>query len=504
MKKIIFISLIMVTFGITIGVLLVSNYDGSVENVFAFENPKIGAENPPSNPSNLLIELDRAYTDVSMAVLPSVVSISVEAKIDNRNNIPRELFEFFGRPNPSDGNKEERRALAGGSGVIITSDGYIVTNAHVVENAYDDGIEVELSSKSYQAKLIGIDKATDLAIVKIDAVGLKPVHFANIDDVKIGNIVLAVGNPFSLDQTVTSGIISAKGRGNIGMSRREAFNVSYYLQTDAAINSGNSGGGLFDIYGNLVGINTAIASQTGSFVGYGFAIPVDLVKSIAADIIEDGDVDRGLIGVNIKNFDDTSAKGFGLENSDGVYIAGVGEDSGGEKAGLKEGDIILEVDGEKVKSSNELQSMIVLRRAGDKVELTIWRNEKKINKTVTLQAINDEFAENREENKEPELDSPVNFEDFGFEVEPLTDEIKKSLDIEHGVIVTNVKRYGIASDRGLFKGGVIYKVNKENVNTPKQLEEILSSKEVGEVVIIKVKYKNSNNFVAIEIPSKDG
>jgi len=504
MKKIAIVSMLMVTLGITIGALLVSNINGNIENVFAFENAKIGAENSPVNPSNLIKELDKAYTEVSNAVLKNVVSISVEAKVEQRNALPKEFYDFFGRPEPSQENGEERRALGGGSGVIITSDGYIVTNAHVVDNAFEDGIKVKLSNKkTYDAKLIGSDPATDLAIIKIEENGLTPAHFADINDVNTGNIVLAVGSPYSLDHTVTSGIISAKGRGNIGLSRREAFNVSYYLQTDAAINPGNSGGGLFDIYGNLVGINTAIASQTGGFVGYGFAVPVDLVRSIAEDIIEDGDVDRGLIGVNIKNIDETDAKGFGLENAEGVYIANVNEGSGGDKAGLKEGDIILEVDGHKVRSSNELQSVIVLHRAGDKVELTIWRDEKSIKKTVTLQPIDGELVAENEKDDE-KIQEPVNLEDFGFEVAPLDSEIKESFGIENGVFITSVKRYGLASDRGMFEGGVIYKVGKDDVDSPKHLEDLLTAKSPGEVVIIKIKYKNSNNFVAIEIPSKDG
>jgi len=223
-----------------------------------------------------------------------------------------EIFQrfpsFFGFGDEDQGQgKEKRKAQGFGSGVIISSNGYIVTNNHVVENAVKDGIKVTLNDKTeHDAKLIGTDPATDLAVIKIDANGLTPAYLGNIDNVKIGDFVIAVGNPLGLTSTVTSGIISAIGRGPLGIKNNE-YSIENYIQTDAAINPGNSGGGLFDLSGSLVGINTAIATQTGGFMGYGFAIPIDIVKRVAQDLIDNGKVNRPWLGVLISNVDEITA-----------------------------------------------------------------------------------------------------------------------------------------------------------------------------------------------------
>jgi serine protease Do len=496
--------------GIVFLVLLVFNFGSdSISKLFADEKNNIGASKAPVVLSSGAKALNDAFIAASNAVNPTVVSISVEieqkAPHSQFRDEFREFFRFFGEPFGDD--DSPRRSESSGSGVIVTSDGYIVTNNHVVENASKDGITVTLFDKKIfkKARLIGTDPLTDLALIKIEAEGLTPAHFANIEDVKIGEFVIAVGNPLGLNSTITSGIISAIGRGQLNLLNRDKYAVENFIQTDAAINPGNSGGGLFNLEGSLVGINSAIATRTGTYIGYGFAIPVDLVRSVIEDLIEDGEIDRGYIGVSIKTLDATEAKAVGLDKVRGVLVSDVLKDSPAEKAGIERGDVILKLDDKPLNSSNELQSLVALRRAGDKVKLTIWRDGKELIKTVTLKprdedkttASADTKGESDEKNKPGE---PIRFKELGFAVEPLTDDIKKDYDVENGVVITNVERYSVASDRGLFPNGVITKVDKQTVKSPEQLSDIIRSKKPGEAILLQVKYKDNTQIVAIEIP----
>lgn len=507
MKKSIFAAIGLISLGIIFGIFLVSSFSsGTINDLWAEE--KVGADRAPVALSPDAMALNNSFVAASQAVTNTVVSIGVETESTadggEMNEQFREFFRFFGEPQE----KSPRRGQASGSGVIISSNGYIVTNNHVVENAVSDGITVTLHDQRVfkKAKLIGRDPLTDLAVIKIDAEGLKPVHFANIESVKIGEWVIAVGNPLGLNSTVTSGIVSAIGRGQLNLMNRDRYAVENFIQTDAAINPGNSGGGLYNLEGSLVGINTAIATRTGTYIGYGFAIPVDLVKAVIDDLIEDGEIDRGYIGVEIKTVDATEAKALGLDNVSGVLVSGVLKGKSADKAGVEISDVILEVDSKPVRSSQELQSEIVLRKAGDKVKLTLWRDGKKIYKTVTLEAresdknVADAVKGGESEKDETEDVEPLKFEKLGFSVEPLTNEIKKSYDIDSGVLITRVERYSTAADRGLFPQGVIVKADKEKVKTPKQLEKIIESKKSGEALLLQVKYKDDTRLVALEIP----
>lgn len=510
MNKTVIKASLLVAAGVLLGVLLVSSFDsGLIKSLFASSKHKIGSDNAPVQVSDGVKALNEAYISVSNAVLPTVVSISTEFE-SKASESPfskefREFFKFFG-PQDEQQPEERFRNRGSGSGVIITSDGYIVTNNHVVENAVTDGIKVTLYDKKvYKAKLIGSDPLTDLAILKIDAEGLPCAHFANMDNVRIGEIVFAVGNPLGLNSTVTSGIISAIGRGQLNL-RRDSYSVEYFIQTDAAINPGNSGGGLFNISGSLVGINSAIATSTGSYIGYGFAIPVDLVKSVIDDLIEDGEVNRGYIGVKIRTVDEVEARSLGLDMVDGVIVDEVLEDSPAEKAGLEAGDVILEVQGRKVSSSNELQSQIVMYKVGDIVKLTIWRDKKKIQKNVKLLPRKDDKAsfaktggDDEEESNSGEP-SVISFDKLGFSVKEPTKEIKKELGIENGAYVSEVRRNTIAADRALFPNGVITRFDKEPVKNAKQLKSLIESKKPGEAFMIQVRYKDNTRMIAIEIP----
>lgn len=502
MKRNIIAASTLVGVGIFIGIMLVSNITPDIiDSVFAEEKKaNFGADNAPvilDEPSKIL---NNALVAASDATIPTVVSIDVEVEISSsRNDRFHDFFDFFNMP--------ERRSRGMGSGVIISQDGYIVTNNHVVENAVSDGINVITNEKKkYKAKLIGKDNLTDLAVIKIepeDDDKFKVAHFGNIDNVQVGEMVIAVGNPLGLNSTVTSGIVSAIGRGSFGMSRNP-YSVENYIQTDAAINPGNSGGGLYDLNGSLIGINTAIATETGSYIGYGFAIPIDLAKAVIDDIIEDGKVDRGYIGVQIRNVDEIYAKKFGLEDVKGVVVSDVLEDMPADKAGIKPGDVILKVEDREVATANELQSSIVLYRAGEEIDLTIWRDGKEIIKQVTLKKREEdnESSEITKGESEPELnkDEPVEFENLGFTAEPITPTIKERLNVDNGVFISKVKRFSIAAERGLFSGGVITEVDKKKVDSPKDLKKIIDDKSSGDVILLFVKYDDSNQIIAIELP----
>ena len=324
--------------------LLLAIQLGWLNNLFAkITSIDIGASAPPVSMNQYAKAINDAMIAASEAVNPTIVSISVIVE-DNRSRSFRgfgDLDDFFGFPFGSpfgrgDGNKEDNKknyTRSGGSGVIVTSDGYIVTNCHVVDNAAEDGITVITSDKKeYAAKLIGKDSLTDLAVIKIEAKDLKLAHFGNADELKPGQMVIAVGNPLGLNHTVTQGIISALGRGQFG-TRNNPYAIENYIQTDAAINPGNSGGGLFDLNGSLIGINTLIASTSGGFQGYGFAIPIDIVKSTVQDLIAVGKVNRGYMGAQVAELDDKFAKNLGLDKVEGVLIQDVNKNSPAEKAG---------------------------------------------------------------------------------------------------------------------------------------------------------------------------
>jgi len=497
---------------------------GWLNNLIASINqPNIGAAAPPVQMNSGAAMLNNALVAASEAVNPTIVSISVISEAPSSQSFNFRGFEdfnfedFFGF-SPFGGRGEgrgrereqpDRRRRGGGSGVIISSDGYIVTNCHVVKSATEDGITVTTwDKKEYPAKLIGSDSLSDLAVIKIDAKDLTVAHFGNADSLKIGTIVIAVGNPMGLNHTVTQGIISALGREQLGM-RTSSYSIENYIQTDAAINPGNSGGGLFDLNGSLIGINTMIATSTGSFVGYGFAIPIDLVKVTVQDIIKTGKVNRGYIGAQVTNIDDKFAQHFGLDKVEGVLVQGVNDGSPAEKAGVKAEDIILQVNDRTVRTVAELRGAISRHRAGDEVTLTIWRDKKKITKKVKLEAVDsDEVADNNtKSNKDSEKESgkneTVTFEKLGFTIEPLTNELRTRFDVKNGVFVSNVRRFSPAAERNLQQGCVIIKADREDIKTTGQLKKIIESKKSGETVLLNLRLRSSNNvsvMVVLEIP----
>lgn len=503
MKKVVILSTLLLGTGIFIGVLLVSNFSlNGISNIFA-QDMKLGSNSAPITPDASVLSLNQAMIKASEAINPTVVYINVDTEMKPKNQQDPNDFDFFRFFSPHGGDEEGAfKSRGSGSGVIISKNGYIVTNSHVIENATDKGIKViTIDKKEYTAKLVGKDSYTDLALIKIEAEGLPVAHFADMNNVRVGEMVFAVGNPIGLSHTVTQGIVSAIGRGSI--SRRGGLNIEHYIQTDAAINPGNSGGGLFNINGSLVGINTAIATETGGFMGYGFAIPIDLMQAVVTDLMDDGEISRGYIGVAIDEVDEVLAKGLGLPKVQGVLVQSLVEDGAAKSAGIESGDVILEVDGKEVNSPSELQSRIVFYRAGDKVSVSIWRDGKKINKTVTLKSqdgkdVTIEKGKSKSDNdEEPKANEPVKFENLGFSIKPLTSDQKKEYKVDNGVWVTDVKRFSIASDRGLFPNGIITEADRKEVKSTGDLKKIIESKKDGDVVMLNVKYKDRSQIVAL-------
>jgi Do/DeqQ family serine protease len=376
----------------------------------------------------------------------------------------RDIFQefFYG---PGAGGREFKQYGSGaGSGVIVSSEGYIVTNNHVIENASE--IEVILNDNSkYSAKVVGADPATDIAVLKIEGSGFQPIPLGNSDDLKIGEWVLAVGNPFNLTSTVTAGIVSAKAR-NINLlserSGKEVVPIESFIQTDAAVNPGNSGGALVNTRGELVGINTAIASQTGSYSGYSFAVPVNLVQKVMRDLIDYGIVQRGYLGVQIADITQEVKETNKLPNLKGVFVAKVIEDGSADKAGLKDGDVILKIGNKEVNSVASLQEEIGKRRPGDKVSITIRQKDgDELIKELILR------------NKEGET-SLVSKEEIkknaalGATFIELNDKEKKELNVSYGVKIKTLAA-GKLKSLGLTEGTIITKINNEPVESVEQL-----------------------------------
>lgn len=353
------------------------------------------------------------------------------------------LDEFFGLQ------RQQPQVRQGfGSGVIMSEDGYIITNNHVIEDAQD--IKVILNDKrEFEARLVGTDPSTDIALLKVDAEDLPYLTYGNSDNLKLGEWVLAVGNPFNLTSTVTAGIISSQGR-NLGINQ-DQYRIESFIQTDAAVNPGNSGGALVNQQGNLVGINTAIASRTGSYTGYSFAVPVSIVKKVVEDLKEFGEVQRALLGVNIGDVNAEIAEELNLDKVEGVYIGGVVENGAANEAGIKEEDVIISVDGDKVKTAAELQEKVSQYRPGDNVDIVVIRDNEKKQFTVTLR--------NKHGDTEIVRD---NITVLGAEFETVSNNVKQDLGIRNGIMITNLEK-GKLKDAGLEKGFIITSVNKKPI-----------------------------------------
>lgn len=411
------------------------------------------------------------FIEASENSINSVVHVTTKVVHTTFQRDPFQEF-FYG---PGAGGREFKQYGSGsGSGVIVSADGYIVTNNHVIENASE--IEVILNDNSkYVAKIVGSDPSTDIAVLKVEAKNLNPMPLGNSDDIRVGEWVLAVGNPFNLTSTVTAGIVSAKAR-NINLladrNKREIVPIESFIQTDAAVNPGNSGGALVNTRGELVGINTAIASQTGSYAGYSFAVPVNLVRKVMSDLIDYGVVQRGYLGVQISDINQEIKEKNNLPNLKGVFVGDVVEGGSAEKAGLKGGDVILKVGSKEVNSSASLQEEIGKGRPGDKVVLTIRKkngNEELLDVILRNSAGETKLVSKEEVNKNVAL---------GATFAELTAKEKKELNTEYGVKIKSLTA-GKLQALGMKEGMVITKMNNEVVKSVEQLTAKLNTGNTG-------------------------
>ncbi len=418
------------------------------------------------------------FTDFTMAAEKSVNSVvhikTVSQQVNNLNYDP--FAELFFGPQKRQQQFEQHGS---GSGVIISHDGYIVTNNHVV--AGSDKIEVTLNDKRiYEAELIGTDPSTDVALLKISEKDLPFLNYGNSDAVKVGEWALAVGNPFNLNSTVTAGIISAKGRNNILSGNKRP--IESFIQTDAAVNPGNSGGALVNTDGELIGINTAIASSNGAYQGYSFAVPVNIVKKIVSDLVEFGTVQRAYIGVGIQDIDAKFAAEKNIRQLKGIYVNGLTEGGSAQEAGIREGDVITSVQEVPVSSVSELQEQISRYRPGDKISVSVLRN----NKETTLPVILKTFDNSTRLVNKSEL-VKKSTEALGAEFEEMDAEELQKFRLENGLRISRMKP-GKLSTIGIQEGFIVTTIDKKKVSTVKDIQNYLSNK-TG-VVIIEGFYPN--------------
>jgi serine protease Do len=480
--------------GTIIGLVIAGNFNWTASGLAdSRSKTTLGSNATPVVDSFDANQTGKAFVEVAKRVTPTVVSIS-SAKVVRVRNPLSDFFhdDWWGRNDRDRGRQYRQQGL--GSGVIISADGYILTNNHVIQEAEE--ISVLIDKKEYAAKLIGTDPSSDVAVIKIDAKDLPVIALGNSDDLEVGEWVIAIGNPFSLElaHTVTAGIVSGKGR--VGVFERGNM-YEDFIQTDAAINPGNSGGALVNLRGELVGINTAIV--TGGFgggnVGVGFAIPINLARHVMQSIIDNGRVIRGYIGVDIQPVDERLAKAFGLAEPAGALVTRVRSNSPAQAAGLKDEDIVTELDGTKIRDSSHLMNLVARYKPGTRVPLTVWRNGKPLTINVKL-------------GERPEDDNPTRLtntdadgEELGLQVATLTPNLARRFNLdadETGVVVTDLDEGSQAAQENIRVGDIVREVNRQPVRTANEFRRAVASTP-GDVVLLRVwsNAQNRNFFVAL-------
>ncbi|MDR3604337.1 MAG: DegQ family serine endoprotease [Desulfomonilaceae bacterium] len=453
----------------------------------------------------VLKQMNEAFVQVAEKVKPAVVNISSMKKeaISSSEGAPdlepffknhpfKDFFgdEFFKRFKKGPGEGREIHPQGMGSGVIISADGLILTNAHVVKDA--DEITVTISDKrSFKAKVKGIDPESDIAVIQIDAKGLPTANLGDSSKLQVGEIVFAIGNPFGLNRTVTMGIVSATGRTNVGIIDYEDF-----IQTDAAINPGNSGGPLVNIDGDVVGINTAIASRSGGYQGIGFAIPSSSAKLIMSDLIKNGKVKRGLLGVNIQDMTESLAKSFGRNDAEGALVSQVIEGSPAEKAGIKAGDIVLKFNNELVKGAANLKNLVGKEKPGSSATLTIYRDKKTMEVPVKIAERTQKAVASSGATGGASAAETSN--DLGIQIEPVPGVVASKMDLKEGqgILVKDISSDGVGARMGLHSGDVILEVDGTTVSTVDSFTKAVSEAKKNKVIRLKVQRGKAKIFLA--------
>jgi serine protease Do len=502
-KRTMFKSAALISVGVVAGALAFSNLDfsfhGNDGGGFTVANhprASIAAETLRNHPIRTLADLNDAFVDIAASATPSVVTIYTETEVAQRIMTPFDFFgksfgEMFNFPSPErpDVKKEVIHGL--GSGVVVSQDGYILTNNHVIDKA---GVISVMTSdnRKFTAKIVGKDPRTDLAVLKIDAKGLRPIAFGDSDKLRVGEWVLAIGSPLgqNLAHSVTQGIVSAKGRVNVGLADYENF-----IQTDAAINPGNSGGPLVNIGGELVGINTAIASRTGGFDGIGFAVPSNMAYRVYTSLLKNGKVVRGYLGVTIQDVDENIAKGLHLKTPEGVVIGTVMPGGPAAKAGLKSGDVILEFNGRKVIGAAELRNRIAAQAPGSESVVKVNRDGAIRTMNVRLESLPDNVTASAERVE------PAN-ELLGFSVSALSADMARKLNLKANsrrIVVSTVSRSGHAWSVGLRPGDVIVSVDKKPAESVAAFNAIAGKKKKGDLLFLLVERGWSRMYFAFNL-----
>ena len=477
-----------------------------------------GAENKPEIKTPPHLQPFRTmFADIAEKVVPTVVQV-IPTKIDTvifSNNPFYQFFgdpfgfdEFFGRPRqnrrPPPVERREFKQQGLGSGVIVSKEGYILTNYHVVSGA--DEIEIKTSdNRSFQAEVIGVDSLSDVAVVKIKGKvdNLPVAYLGDSDKLRPGDWAIAVGNPFSLASSVTLGIVSALGR----TTGNSANSYQNFIQTDAAINPGNSGGALVNINGELIGINTMIYTQSGGYMGIGFAIPINMARRIMEDLIYDGKVSRGWLGVMIQDLDPTTRDAFGLSaETRGVLIGDVFKGQPADKAGFKRGDIVTTVNGKTVSNPNELKNAVASIRPGNKIPVDILRNGKKLTLHVTLSGRDSEKPGNRAQTNDGETKETAESEDIvlhlGIKAGTLTPELRDQMNIREsvkGVIVLDIDPRSQAAQEGITQNDIILEINRKQIGSVKDFRQALKSVKTGDSILFLVQRDENTFFKAFKI-----
>jgi serine protease Do len=451
-------------------------------------------------------DLSTAFKHASNTVSPAVVHIRSSRELDESATSRRSPFdeEFFRRffgdvPDDffNDDGDRPRVRIGQGTGVIVREDGIIVTNNHVVDGATDISVLLP-DDREYDAEIVGTDAESDLAVIRIDASDLPAAKLGESDSLEVGEWVLAIGSPFGLQRTVTAGIVSATGRSGMGLATFEDF-----IQTDAAINPGNSGGPLVNLDGDVVGINTAISTRTGGYMGIGFAIPSSMVSGVLESILETGRVQRGWLGVSIQPLTEGLANSFGYDSTRGVLLAGVFDGSPAAEAGLEPGDIVVRIDGQRMNDTTELLNTVAESGPGEKISLEIFRNGETMKRTVELAERTPERLAQRGTMRQPSPPSATT--ELGMRVQPLTRDLARRLGAEdvEGVVIARVVPNSIAARAGMSQGDIVTRIGDQNVSSIDEFTKAFDNIDLAEGVRMHVYRAGATRFVFLEKPEDD-
>ena len=480
----------MIAIGIIIGVVITTGFNFDSKSVAGEKEAKgIYAESDiqagqtqESSTGNFTSA--NSFVEVVKKVRPAIVTIYTTKKV----KVPVSPWHRFfrGFDDDQDDTQREYPQQGLGSGIIISEDGYILTNHHVIKDV--DELRVQLVDlQEFNAEVIGTDPETEVALVKINAENLKYAVLGNSDKLEIGEWVLAIGSPLELNFSVTAGIVSALSR-DINIIGRDGYAIENFIQTDAAINPGNSGGALVNTRGEVIGVNTAIKTETGTYIGYGFAIPINLAKTVMDDFKNFGEVRRGYIGVQIEAMTPLRAEGVGLDKPIGVFISNVLQGKAADKAGIVAGDVILEVEGTQVNRPNQLQAKVSSYNPGDKINILIWRNGRNRSFDIVLEGRDEEVttASTRRQENEKKVQS------LGIRVKDLSAEELQMFDLEYGILLQSVDTNSPAAREGIRRGDVIYKIDGEKIESVEEFNQYINNKEPGSIIKVQTRSRFSN------------